>query len=294
MNFYTGSGSMTVQEYLARRRQFEVGFWGVFFVAQWAVQFALAYFDHRRWGSPFQPWEFLVWEGTSILMVAILFPLILFLEHYFPLRRGKVRRNLAIHLLFTLPWSLIHVSAMVAMRAAIYHLNGASYNFGNWPVELFYEYLKDLQTYAALLASVYLYRFLLVRLQGEARILTEPDEGEAVEPVDRPERLLVKKLGKEFLVNVRDIEWVEAAGNYVNLHLGDRIYPLRETMTKLLDRLDPASFARTHRSYIVRLDSIAEIEPLESGDARIHLICGQQVPVSRRYRDQLRAQLMPA
>jgi len=121
-----------------------------------------------------------------------------------------------------------------------------------------------------------------------------PDEGEPVEPVERPERLLVKKLGKEFLVSVRDIEWVEAAGNYVNLHLGGRVYPLRETMTKLLGRLDPESFVRVHRSYIVRLDSIAEIEPQESGDARIHLVNGQQVPVSRRYREQLRAQLAPA
>ncbi|AWF80807.1 LytTR family transcriptional regulator [Microbulbifer sp. A4B17] len=294
MNFYTGSGAMTVQQYLVHRRQFEVGFWVLFFFGQWLVQFALAYFDHRRWGSIFQPWEFLVWEGTSILMIAILFPLILLLDHYFSLHKGKARQNLAIHLFFTLPWSLIHVSGMVFMRAVIYHLNDDSYNFGNWLVEFFYEYLKDIQTYAALLSSVYLYRFLLVRLQGEARLLEEPDEGDAAEPVERPERLLVKKLGKEFLVNVRDIEWVEAAGNYVNLHLGDRIYPLRETMTKLLERLDPGSFARVHRSYIVRLDSIAEIEPLESGDARIHLVGGQLIPVSRRYRDQLRAQLTPA
>ncbi|MCO1333268.1 LytTR family transcriptional regulator [Microbulbifer sp. OS29] len=285
---------MTVQMYLARRRRFEVGFWALFFIVQWLVQFTVAYLDHQRWESTFQSWEFLVWEGSSILVIAILFPMILVWDHRFPLCKGEVRRNLFLHLLFTLPWSLLHVVGMVAMRSVIYYLDGGSYNFGNWAVEFFYEYLKDFRTYAALLSSVYLYRFLLMRMQGEARMLESPDEGEPVEPVERPERLLVKKLGKEFLVNVRDIEWVEAAGNYVNLHLGDRIYPLRDTMTKLLKRLDPESFVRVHRSYIVRLDSVAEIEPLESGDARLHLVNGQLVPVSRRYRDQLRAQLVPA
>ncbi|BBM02837.1 LytTR family DNA-binding domain-containing protein [Microbulbifer sp. GL-2] len=245
-------------------------------------------------GSGFQLWEFLVWEGTSVLAVVMLFPLILTWDRQFPLSRGKLGRNLAIHLLLTLPWSLLHVVGMVAMRTTIYWLEGGSYDFGDWPVEFFYEYLKDFRTYGSLLSAVYLYRFLLLRMQGEACMLERPDEGEPVEPIERPERLLVKKLGKEFLVNVKDIEWVEAAGNYVNLHLGGRVYPLRETMTKLLDRLDPESFVRVHRSYIVRLDSVAEIEPLESGDARIHLVSGQQVPVSRRHRDQLRAQLAPA
>ncbi|MFA0810139.1 LytR/AlgR family response regulator transcription factor [Microbulbifer epialgicus] len=285
---------MTVQVYLARRRLFEVGFWALFFLVLWLVQFTVVYLEHHDGESSFQPWEFLVWEGTSILALAMLFPLLLAWDRRFPLSKGKVRRNLLVHLLLTLPWSLLHVAGMVVMRTGIYHLEGGSYDFGNWPVELFYEYLKDFRAYGSLLGSVYLYRFLLLRMQGEARILQQPDGEEPIGQNERPERLLVKKLGKEFLVHVRDVEWVEAAGNYVNLHLGDRIYPLRGTMTKLQERLDSKSFVRVHRSYIVRLDFIAEIEPLESGDARIHLLNGQQVPVSRRYRDRLRAQLVPA
>ncbi|WP_299583245.1 LytTR family DNA-binding domain-containing protein [uncultured Microbulbifer sp.] len=285
---------MTVQMYLAHRRWFEMGFWALFFLVQWWAQFTVVYLEHRNGESGFEAWEFLVWEGTSILSVAMLLPLLLVWDRRFPLSQGRVWRHLAIHLQLTLPWSLLHVISMVAMRTGIYQLRGGTYDFGNWPVEFFYEYLKDFRTYGSLLSAVYLYRFLLIRMQGEARMLQLPDEGQPVEPVERPERLLVKKLGKEFLVNVRDIEWVEAAGNYVNLHLGDRIYPLRDTMTKLLERLDPEAFVRVHRSFIVRLDSIAEIEPLESGDARVYLKGGRQIPVSRRYRDQLRAQLAPA
>lgn len=285
---------MAAQGYMAHRRQIEVGLWALFFSVQWLAQFAVASLENRDGDRGFQSWEFLVWEGSSILMLALLLPLLLAWDRHFPLQKGVVGRNLAIHLLLTLPWSLLHVVGMVAMRTAIYHLEGGSYNFGHWPAELFYEYLKDFRTYGLLLGIIYLYRFLLVQLQRKTHLPGRPEAGEPAAPVKRPERLLVKKLGKEFLVNVQDIEWVEAAGNYVNLHLGGRVYPLRDTMAKLLDRLDPDGFVRVHRSYIVRLNFIAEIEPLESGDARIHLENGQQIPVSRRYRDQLRAQLAPA
>ncbi|WP_444919407.1 LytR/AlgR family response regulator transcription factor [Microbulbifer sp. CnH-101-G] len=282
---------MSVQLYLARRRQIEIVLWILFLIVLWLVQFTVVYLEHLGGESRFQPWEFLVWEGTSIFVVGLLFPLILFWDRRFPLNKETLARHLIIHLLLTLPWSLLHVVAMVALRTVIYSLEGGSYNFGHWGIEFFYEYLKDFRTYGFLLGSVYFYRFLLRRMQSEP--VPRSHDGRLTDSVERPERLLIKKLGKEFLVNVRDIEWVEAAGNYVNLHLGDRIYPLRDTMAKLLERLDPDDFVRVHRSFIVRLDSIAEITPLESGDARICLKGGQQIPVSRRYRDLLKAQLKP-
>jgi len=131
---------------------------------------------------------------------------------------------------------------------------------------------------------------LLVRLQGEARLLDAPDEGEgpALEPIDRPERFLVRKLGKEFLVAANDIEVLQASGNYVNLRVRGREYPLRATMAGIEPRMDPARFVRVHRSYMVNLDCLAEIEPLETGDARLVMRDGTKVPCSRRYRSVLK------
>ncbi|MEX2963978.1 LytR/AlgR family response regulator transcription factor [Microbulbifer sp. TYP-18] len=285
---------MAVEKYLASKRQLEVGLWALFFSVQWLAQFAVVSLEQRSGGQDFQSWEPLVWEGTSLLMVALLLPLILAWDHQFPLQKGVIGRNLTIHLLLTLPWSLLHVVGMVAMRTVIYHLEGGSYDFGNWSLEFLYEYLKDFRTYGILLSIIYLYRFLLVHLQGKAQLPEHPAGEAPLKSIEPPDRLLIKKLGKEFLVNVPQIEWVEAAGNYMNLHLDGRVYPLRDTMAKLLERLEPNGFARVHRSYIVRLDFIAEIEPLESGDARIHLENGRQIPMSRRYRDQLRSQLTPS
>lgn len=95
-------------------------------------------------------------------------------------------------------------------------------------------------------------------------------------------------LGREFLINVADVESLQASGNYVNLHVRGRDYPLRATMAGIEARLDPARFRRVHRGWIVNLDAIAEIEPLDSGDARIDLRDGRRIPCSRRYRDALR------
>ena len=178
---------------------------------------------------------------------------------------------------------------MVGLRHLAYSVAGSQYDFGHWPKELLYEYLKDVRTYAGTLVVIYLYRLLLLRLRGEARLLTAPDTGPPADAIERPSRFLVRKLGAEFLVAAHDIEFLEAAENYVNLHVRGRVYPLRSTMTAIQDRLDPARFARVHRSYIVNLDFLDQIEPLDTGDARLLLKNGSRIPCSRRYRSALRA-----
>src|SRR3546814_8597140 len=119
-----------------------------------------------------------------------------------------------------------------------------------------------------MVAAIEIYRFIRRRHQGEASRLARPDEGEPLEPIERPERFLVRKLNREFLVAAADIEWLQAAGNYVNLRVRGHDYPLRITIAGIEAKLDPARFARIHRSYVANLDQVASIEPLDTGDAR--------------------------
>jgi len=183
------------------------------------------------------------------------------------------------------------VGGMVLLRHVAYVIEGGRYVFGDLPGELFYEYLKDFRAYWGFVALIYLYRHILLRLQGEAQFLTEGKEDslQSAQPVT--DRFLVKKLGREFLVKVDHIDWIEASGNYVNLHVGERLYPLRETMAGIQQRLVGQGFARVHRSAIVNLDRVREIEPFDTGDARAHLLGGGVVPVSRRYRQALKERL---
>jgi DNA-binding LytR/AlgR family response regulator len=112
-----------------------------------------------------------------------------------------------------------------------------------------------------------------------------------VDTVEKPQRFLVKKLGKEFLLPANDIEWIQAWGNYVNLRVRGHDYPMRSTMAAIEARLDATRFARVHRSYIVNLDQVTQIEPSDSGDATVRMKDGATVPCSRRYRDDLRRSL---
>ncbi|NOT06864.1 MAG: response regulator transcription factor [Gemmatimonadales bacterium] len=105
------------------------------------------------------------------------------------------------------------------------------------------------------------------------------------------ERLLVKTGGKERLIPVDEVDWFEAAGNYVRIHIkGERLL-LRETMANLETRLDPDGFARIHRSTIVNLKRVKELEPWFHGDYVVRLHDGQKLTLSRSHRPKLLSML---
>lgn len=247
--------------------------------------------DLRRSGATsIRPWEPWIWEFSSgLVWLLVLVPAIVWFSRRLPLHLDTWRRRFPWYLLATIPASIVHVLAMVGLRVLAYSMLGEHYEFGPWPREFLYEYLKDVRTFAIIVACIDGYRFVLRRLQGEVQLLAAPDEGPPVEPVERPERFLVRKLGRDFLVATADIEWIQAAGNYVNLHVRGHDYPLRSTMAAIESRLDPAVFVRIHRSYLVNLRRVVSIEPLDDGDARVHLDEGQALPCSRRYAAALRA-----
>jgi len=285
----TADRSVTAWDrYQPWRPWIEPGYWIVGAVVTAAANSATALMDIRRAGLSFSSWEPVVWEWSSNLVALALVPLVVWFTRRVPLHLDTWRRSLPLHVLGSIAWSAMHVAGMVAVRKAVYALQGAHYDFGDWPREFFYEYLKDVRSYAGGVATIEVYRWFLRRLQGEASVLAPPDDAPVPAPNERPERFLVRKLGKEFLIAADDVESLQAAGNYVNLHLRGRDYPLRGTMAAIGQLLDPARFVRVHRSWMVNLDQVAEIEPLDTGDARIRLRDGRVVPCSRTYRDALR------
>lgn len=104
-----------------------------------------------------------------------------------------------------------------------------------------------------------------------------------------PERLLVRTLGRIHFVKIEEIDWIEAAGNYVKLRVGDDTHLLRETMQALEQKLSPKKFLRIHRSTIVNIDRIKELQPLFHGDYVVILKSGTQLTLSRGYRDRVQA-----
>lgn len=276
------------QRYQPWQRSLETGFWVIHYLIGAIANSITVNMDVRRLQLDFTAWQPAVWETSSAIVALALVPAVVWFTRRFPLHLDTWRRVLPMHLLGSLAWSALHVVGMVAIRKLAYATQGQDYDFGTWWWEFGYEYLKDARSYAGVVLIIEGYRLLMRRLQGEASLLGAPDEGPPVDPVDRPERFLVRKLGREFLVAAQDIEWLQASGNYVNLRVRGHDYPLRSTVSGIEAKLDPDRFARIQRSYIVNLDQVVSIEPLETGDARVHMKDGSRLPCSRTYRGGLR------
>jgi two-component system LytT family response regulator len=101
------------------------------------------------------------------------------------------------------------------------------------------------------------------------------------------ERLAIKTTGRVVFLKVDDIDWIEAADNYVNLHAGQEAHLHRETMTSLEGRLPPNKFMRISRSTIVNVERIKELQPLFHGEYAVILRNGTRLTLSRSYREKL-------
>lgn len=105
------------------------------------------------------------------------------------------------------------------------------------------------------------------------------------------ERLVVKTGGKIFFLRTEEIDWIEAAGDYVKIHLNATEHIIRERISELESKLDPSHFLRIHRSTIVNIDRIKEMQPMFYGDYVVILRNGTQLNLSRTYREKI-AKLM--
>lgn len=240
-------------------------------------------------------WEPYVWEYSSAISTAILvIPLILAIRVL-----DKSKKSSAVwlgwHFVFASVFSVSHVVFMVALRKLAYLMSERSYDFGVWISEFVYEYRKDVWGYITLVTFYYIARFGYQRLIGEASLIksdTSLPEVES-EALALPDYLLVKKLNKEFLVKVSDVQRVEASGNYINLHTHVGVYPLRYTLSRFCKEGAMHGFVRVHRSHAVRIPSIQSITYDDTGDGLITLNNGQTVLLSRRYKDSLKQVLAP-
>lgn len=137
-------------------------------------------------------------------------------------------------------------------------------------------------------------REMLTRHQ--AGTLPEPEEAAPEELAGAtgtkdPQRLVVRSSGRIRFVTTDEIEWIEAAGDYVRLHVGDRSHLLRETMKGMEAQLDSEQFVRVHRSTIVRLSEVREIQADDAGQYDVILRDGTRRSLSRSGRERLEAVL---
>ena len=110
-------------------------------------------------------------------------------------------------------------------------------------------------------------------------------------PSQRLERFVIKSGGRVFFIRASEIDWIEAAGNYVKLHAGTDAHLFRETMNAIEARLDPDVFYRIHRSHIINIERVKELQPWFNGEYVVFLKNGTRLTLSRGYREKLQERI---
>jgi two-component system LytT family response regulator len=122
-----------------------------------------------------------------------------------------------------------------------------------------------------------------------ARLAATSADGRAVTPLEP--RLLLRKDGRVHAVALAEVEWIEAADDYVRVHAAAARFMWRTPLREVASRLTASGFARASRSALVNLRSVQHLVPLDSGEGRVLLKSGTELPVSRRFRAAFQAAL---
>ena len=126
---------------------------------------------------------------------------------------------------------------------------------------------------------------------GDKRLRPSDTRGVTFDVVAILAALVLIGLGLANLIAVDDLDWIEAAGNYVRLHVGNDGHLLREPMNSIEARLNPETFFRIHRSHIVNIERIKELQPWFNGEYVVILRNGSRLTLSRGYREKLQERL---
>lgn len=220
----------------------------------------------------FQTWEPVLWEVSSLIaLVSLLWlwPLIYQRFHY--ARVGRWRFAVIQGAAF-LAFTLSHIGIMVALRSLTYRLIGWRYDFarGDLFIQIVYEARKDALGYLGLLALFWVFERL-----GR----TEVAKADA--------RLEVRDGTRTVFIAPKDVLWIEAAGNYVEIHTASKTWLMRGVLSAYETRLKPDGFVRVHRSRLVNRTAIDSLQAVPSGDFRLTLSDGRVLVGSRRYRSVL-------
>jgi two-component system LytT family response regulator len=246
--------------------------------------------EARKASASFQVWEPFAWEYSSALATLVIFPLIAAFMRKYPWDWQTTKSSIGRYIVAALTYGALHILLMVAMREFVYLLSASDYQFSisfqHFLFEFLYELRKDVWSFCFFVAMIAIYRHMIAQWLGDAQsISNKPDKQiDCQQSESLASILLVKKLGKEFLIKTKNIEWVEACGNYANLHIENEIYPMRTTMSDFILKSRRYGLIRVHRSFAVNVNRVHFIESLASGDSEVVMQSGKKIRLSRRYK----------
>lgn len=241
--------------------------------------------EDTRNGIAQPAWCYAVTEGTSIFMLFVLTPALLWLTARLDPKRIGWPCTVAGHLGGFALGSAAHIAGMAALRWLIFPLFGQTYGFGRpgqLGLQLIYEIRKDAVIYLGMVALIWLAAMARRRAQVVVQQIVVPVS------VDGRSRLEIRDGAKRLFLDPAEILWAEAAGNYVELHLAGGSHLQRQTLSSLEDQLAALGFVRIHRSRLVNRHRVRSISGNDSGDFTVTLDDGREIGGGRRWREALK------
>ncbi len=234
--------------------------------------------EDMRGGPDVPAWHFFLLEYSSTCMWVALTPALILAQRRWPFGPPWAK-TVALHAALTVPVSLVHVSGMVALREIVWWLvyrGRYDYNFlHDTPgLVLFYEWRKDVLSY--LLLSTLIWGWDRLRRPSAA-----PQTGPATIEIRDGSRLL--------FLPTAEVYWLEAAGNYVEVHAAAQTHLVRGTLAGFETRLAAEGFVRVHRSRLVNRARVRAVATTDAGDFTLTFDDGRTLGGSRRYRAGLDA-----
>jgi hypothetical protein len=235
-------------------------------------------FDVERVHSHLAAWKPYCWELSSWFGWAVTFGLLLPTDDWLAARKLPLPLRLFLYLPIGLACSVLHVALMVGLRIPAHALAGETYDFGPLVPTYLYEFRKDLLTLILAFGIAALWRKSLQRHEAPELPVTPP----GAEPI-----FLVPGKDGEVLVRAGEIDWIEAQGNYVALHVSGQEKLLRQTMKEIEARLADMAFIRTHRSALVNMRKVKAITRGELGEIRVEFDNRRSAPLSASRRAEV-------
>jgi hypothetical protein len=216
-------------------------------------------------------------EGLRIALASLLAaptcPLILALARRRPVAGAGWGRN-----------ALIHAAVLGVTAPSLIVIGGLA---ATWmpPTSIRGGVAEQLAANVALLAAA------MAALDIGAHLARARRSGHAAPAPERPARIAVPGRGRTLFLDVGELDWIEAQGNYLGLRAGGAVHLVRDTLTGFHSRLDPESFVRIHRGRIVNIERVREVVALGNGDALVRLQGGAELRASRGFGEDLRSRL---
>jgi DNA-binding LytR/AlgR family response regulator len=238
---------------------------------------------YRHWGGgPNSYDDMLLAQLIGVVVWIVLAPvLVVPLARRFPLDERRRPSHLVIHAAAIALVPMVHIAIVAMLFASHYY---------GWSPAAMYDVARDrmhtvyawgVLAYAAIVGGIHL-KWRLTMVDG----IEQPTAGQALAPAKYSRRIVVKNDGRLGVVPVEQIDWLEASDNHVVVHTRAAKHLMRVPLSRLTERLDPRTFVRVHRSTVVNVDRVREVQPWFRSELVVILKDDTRLTIGRRYRDE--------